>query len=315
MRDSLDDTASFASTSSFSSTESGTPHPASSAGDMPVSEEEEQVPNTASPSSRKRGLLPFRFSRGDPSPYLHHPRQQAMEIIDADEEPVRPKREWYALLASLITRALLEGYLLRGWKGTHAAEVLFGVGLANHGGKLQGGKRKKEEPKKTNNGKSSFFVWKGVDHQEQSDVEENAPAEPEVSSASDILPEDLPSMEEVSSILFGNSAAFQEYLVEMSKRFTEVIIHGSPSICHIFSDITLQFTTVAQQTPDLTSHLDALARAYPLEPIQTAALRFCEAISLWRKNPELEEVSAPSFHSHPQSSPVISPVQVPERSK
>lgn len=211
-----------------------------------------------------------------------------MVIDEAEDELIRPTREWYALLAGLLTRALLEGYLLRGWKGTQAAEILLGVGLANDEGKLQGKKRKKEEQKKTN-GKTSFFVWKGVDQQQQLDAEARAPTEPESSSSSSshMLPEDLPSMEEVSSILFGSSAAFQEYVVEMEKRFAE-------------------FTTVAQQTPDLTSHLDALARAYPLEPIQTAALRFCEAVSSWRENPELAEYKTRSGHNEATASPNLS---------
>ena len=41
----------------------------------------------------------------------------------------RPTREWYMLLAGLLTRAVLEGYLTAGWRGLQAAECLMTVGL------------------------------------------------------------------------------------------------------------------------------------------------------------------------------------------
>lgn len=46
----------------------------------------------------------------------------------------RPTREWYLLLAGLLTRAVLEGYLTGGWKGLQAAECLLTVGLGIGGG-------------------------------------------------------------------------------------------------------------------------------------------------------------------------------------
>ncbi|KAH8118249.1 hypothetical protein DFH11DRAFT_1503779 [Phellopilus nigrolimitatus] len=41
----------------------------------------------------------------------------------------RPSHEWYALLTGLLTRAVLEGYLSRAWKGPLGMECLLGVGL------------------------------------------------------------------------------------------------------------------------------------------------------------------------------------------
>lgn len=41
----------------------------------------------------------------------------------------RPTKLWYKLLAGLLTRAVLQGYLVKGWKGTDAIEVLLGVGV------------------------------------------------------------------------------------------------------------------------------------------------------------------------------------------
>ncbi|KAJ3009176.1 hypothetical protein NUW54_g2882 [Trametes sanguinea] len=42
---------------------------------------------------------------------------------------LRPSREWYYLLAGLLTRAVLEGYLTAHWRGIEPLEVLLGVGL------------------------------------------------------------------------------------------------------------------------------------------------------------------------------------------
>lgn len=41
----------------------------------------------------------------------------------------RPSTAWYTLLADLLTRAALQGYLVQGWRGTDAVEVLLGVGV------------------------------------------------------------------------------------------------------------------------------------------------------------------------------------------
>jgi len=37
--------------------------------------------------------------------------------------------------------------------------------------------------------------------------------------------------------------------------------------------------------------LEDLAWRYPAEPVERAALRFCEAVARWRGKPELEAVS------------------------
>lgn len=41
----------------------------------------------------------------------------------------RPTQEWYGILAGLLTRAVLEGYLSHGWKGPLGMECILGVGL------------------------------------------------------------------------------------------------------------------------------------------------------------------------------------------
>lgn len=47
----------------------------------------------------------------------------------AHDAAFRPTREWYMLLAGLLTRAVLQGYLTAGWRGTQPVECLLTVGL------------------------------------------------------------------------------------------------------------------------------------------------------------------------------------------
>lgn len=42
---------------------------------------------------------------------------------------LRPTREWYLLLAGLLTRCVLEGYLTAGWRGSAVLRCVLGVGL------------------------------------------------------------------------------------------------------------------------------------------------------------------------------------------
>jgi hypothetical protein len=44
-------------------------------------------------------------------------------------------------------------------------------------------------------------------------------------------------------------------------------------------------------TQDFSAHLAQFSDAYPAEPVERAALRFCEAVAKWRGKPELETVS------------------------
>ena len=55
-----------------------------------------------------------------------------------------------------------------------------------------------------------------------------------------------------------------------------------------------QFFDVPAGTPDLSTHMEDLAWQYPAEPVERAALRFCEAIAKWRGRPELETVRPPA---------------------
>lgn len=61
------------------------------------------------------------------SPRPSSRRSQTTEAPPAP--PLRPSREWYMLLAGLLSRATLEGYLTGGWWGLEAVECLLSVGL------------------------------------------------------------------------------------------------------------------------------------------------------------------------------------------
>ncbi|KAF9018168.1 hypothetical protein BDZ89DRAFT_960422 [Hymenopellis radicata] len=155
---------------------------------------------------------------------------------------LRPTRQWYMLLAGLLTRAALEGYLTGEWKGAHAVECLLTVGL----GIIEG--REVD----------------GVDK----DYEEYEPDElPTLSDAARML---FPSLRPGAPLRKGDAEA--EYEMEMDERLRR------------FYDIPLS-------TPDLSTHMEDLAWQYPAEPVERAAVRFCEAIAKWRGKPELETVS------------------------
>lgn len=93
----------------------GEKRPVSSAGREPE-EEREREDDVASTTSSSHPKQPSVLKSYETSPYLF-------------SLAFRPTREWYGILAGLLTRAVLEGYLSRGWKGPLGMECLLGVGL------------------------------------------------------------------------------------------------------------------------------------------------------------------------------------------
>ncbi|KAI0034740.1 hypothetical protein K488DRAFT_83692 [Vararia minispora EC-137] len=165
------------------------------------------------------------------------------EETDTNEggEPVRPAQAWYLLLAGLLTRAVLEGYLSSGWRGTSPVEVLLGVGLGcmneREGGELDG-----------DGGDREFREFE---------------------------PDGMPHLRDAIGMLFPSLHARARddgeatYEQEMRARLA-------------------RFLDVPAGTPDLSTHMEDLAWQYPAEPVERAALRFCEAVAKWRGKPELE---------------------------
>ncbi|KAF9475969.1 hypothetical protein BDN70DRAFT_201845 [Pholiota conissans] len=171
------------------------------------------------------------------------------------EYALRPSSEWYMLLAGLLTRAVLEGYLSGGWTGLQAVQclLLVGFGINENAGKERERQRREEG--------------------DDSDDEEEEFAS--------LAPDELPNLIEAIKILFPNlrdssggqkGRQEEEYEMEMLERLK-------------------RFYDIPASTPDCATHMEDLAWSYPAEPVERAAVRFCEAIQRWRGKPELETVS------------------------
>ncbi|KAH0833494.1 hypothetical protein J3R83DRAFT_12619 [Lanmaoa asiatica] len=94
-------------------------------------------------------------------------------------------------------------------------------------------------------------------------------------------PDDLPTLTEAAQIMFPSLGAMAsgaaprrenaeaEFEAEMKERLR-------------------RFYAIPSLTPDLSTHMEDLAWHYPAEPVERAAVRFCEAVAKWRGKPELE---------------------------
>lgn len=85
----------------------------------PVDPESDEEHNPVEDSGRPSSSHSSRVSalkQSEPSPFL-------LSLS------FRPTRQWYGILSGLLTRAVLEGYLSRGWQGPLGMECLLGVGI------------------------------------------------------------------------------------------------------------------------------------------------------------------------------------------
>jgi hypothetical protein len=207
-----------ASTSSFSSSSCsstlGTPRDSSSGPNADALLDSDMTGAEDVPKSKKFSI-----------PFLAKSANSSKTSISEDSNPtdleVRPTREWYALLAGLLTRAVLEGYLLKGWKGPQVAEAILSIGLIG------------DKEKKAKKSKKSLFSRK---HDEDPSVPqcEDLPAF--------LIPDDLPLLSDAAATLFSRSTndvketspdPVQEYTAEMEKRLSEVcgsIFHHNGSV-------------------------------------------------------------------------------------
>jgi hypothetical protein len=166
---------------------------------------------------------------------------------------LQPSREWYMLLAGLLTRAVLEGYLTAEWRGPAAVECLLTVGLGVD-----------SEDKTSNSGARS----EDNDREELRDEFE------------EFDPDELPSLKDAARMLFPalragtplrTDGAEAEFGIEMNARLRK-------------------FLDISPATSDLATHMEHLVWQYHAEPVERAAARFCESIAKWRGKPELETV-------------------------
>ncbi|KAG6830038.1 hypothetical protein H0H92_002456 [Tricholoma furcatifolium] len=109
--------------------------------------------------------------------------------------------------------------------------------------------------------------------------------EEELDEFEEFDPDGLPTLREAMRLLFPmshsphrKSRAEEEYGIEMRERLR-------------------RFYDIPASTPDLSTHMEDLAWQYPAEPVERAAVRFCEAVARWRGKPELESTPIPGTTS------------------
>jgi hypothetical protein len=201
---------STSSSAELSSQNSGTAHH-SSRESLPIERDQQPAKRTLSFS------LPFTRPSAPSQP------AQQQQTQPSSAHSLKPAREWYALFVALLTRAVLEGYLTRGWKGVQPAEVLFGIGLAdNYGAPLA-----TEQKKKAKRVGNLFFKKGGADEsvvevagEKEKDGEQDMPAWS--------MPVDMPSLQEAMNVLFGatedaeDQSVLAEFKTEMERRLSEV---------------------------------------------------------------------------------------------
>ncbi|CCM01910.1 uncharacterized protein FIBRA_03981 [Fibroporia radiculosa] len=182
---------------------------------------------------------------------------------------LRPSREWYFLLAGLLTRAVVEGYMTAGWRGVGPLEILLGVGLDIAKVAASGRSNDRQRP---NVGPSPGKSREDATvHEEEDEFKRFNPDDlPELDDATRIL---FPSLRDAfgasNTVYRQKEGAELEYEIEMMERLQ-------------------RFYDVPPSTLDIATHMEDLQWQYPAEAVERAAIRFCEAIARWRGKPELE---------------------------
>ncbi|KAH9481144.1 hypothetical protein JR316_0005664 [Psilocybe cubensis] len=180
------------------------------------------------------------------------------------EFALRPSSEWYMLLAGLLTRAVLEGYLTAGWTGLQAVQclLLVGLGINEHAGK---------------------------ENVDPAEIDEDDVDDDEFSS---LDPDELPNLVDAIKILFPS-------LRDQENEFAGIKSKGEEEYEMEMHERLKRFYDIPASTPDCATHMEDLAWQYPAEPVERAAVRFCEAIAKWRGKPELE-----TYKKKPQPAPI-----------
>lgn len=180
------------------------------------SESSSNTSTSTSTTSNSRSPSPFEdeHTANDHSP-------PDLDSNHASEEGMshKPTRAWYSLLCGLITRAVLEGYVSRGWKGSGYVQVLMGLGLST------------EDHVSSNHNPNEGKAGRAPD-----DPESQRKA---VDEDDEYLPEGTPSLIEACHILFDGFGKHtktspkeirspeREYISTMESRLSEVTLFFS----------------------------------------------------------------------------------------
>ncbi|KAF7796452.1 hypothetical protein EIP86_007629 [Pleurotus ostreatoroseus] len=234
-----------------------------------VDSERERAGSSAGPANAPPTLSPLLTPRMGPPQ-----RDRQVSTLDLHANALRPTRPWYFLLAGLLTRTVLEGYMTGGWRGIEPLEILLCVGLGLPPRTTSMSAIGDKGPPRS--GGAGSGGGKGKEREEFEEFD----------------PDDLPSLEDAVKILFPSlrevnparggfpgrrtEGAEQEYETEMTERLA-------------------RFYDVPQNTPDVATHMEDLAWQYPAEAVERAACRFCEAVARWRGKPELETYKKASW--------------------
>lgn len=184
---------------------------------------------------------------------------------------------------------------MRGWRGTSGAEVLFRLGVRTEDGVSAPGMNALSGVEIINpNGSASGSKPLGngnavpsgrtLSSTEERDLAAYEARERALAAMYD--PDEMPSLAEAGRILFargsGTSNVGDASVGEEEEEWEREV-----------RDRLVEFTTVPHDVPGLGAHLEALADRYPAEPVERAALRFCESVAKWRGKPELETYKKP----------------------
>jgi len=236
--------------------------------------------------TRLMELIP-RFLRLSALVALELGREVGVEEIrpDGSRAALVPTTQWYFMLAGMLTRAVLEGYLNAGWTGLAPVRVLLGVGLGSSA---------------TRNAAAPPPSTADVDDKY---VEFEPDGMPELSDAVDVL---FPSRSANASA--GKGDGYENGEIEGEEGLGgRGGSHGETEYAREMGQRLARFLDVSASTPNLATHLEELTWQYPAEPVERAALRFCEALARWRGKPELETYKkrSPTFSRPPVSTTVL----------
>ncbi|KAJ8516628.1 hypothetical protein ONZ45_g6099 [Pleurotus djamor] len=193
---------------------------------------------------------------------------------------LQPSREWYMLTAGLLTRAVLEGYLTAGWRGVGAIECLLTVGLGIN----------EEDADNTAEPREGDTPTPSSKRKGKRAMKEGGSEQSNAKKFEEFDPDDLPSLLEATRIMFPSLRTLNESNVD-DGRPPEPRTPAEQEYATEMMERLRRFYDIPESTPDLSTHMEDLAWQFPAEPVERAAVRFCEAISRWRGKPELETYS------------------------